>query len=136
MAQSPSAGIIVAPEAPVDYTVSKGPEPTPTPTPTPSPTPTPAPTPTPTPKPTPTPTPAPANVGDYSCLTQADATTAITADGFTLGSVTPDPNEPDPGTPIPATWVVLSQDPGAGQKAAAGTPINLVMADPSVASCP
>ncbi len=59
MAQQPGPGIIVAPDTPVDYVVSKGPEPTPTPTPTPSPTPSPTPTPTPSPTPSPTPTPTP-----------------------------------------------------------------------------
>jgi tRNA A-37 threonylcarbamoyl transferase component Bud32 len=59
VSQNPGPGIIVTPLAPVDYTISKGPEPTPTPTPPPTPTPTPPPTPTPTPPPTPTPTEAP-----------------------------------------------------------------------------
>ena len=59
--QDPRPGVIVAPQAPVDIVVSKGPEPTPSPTPTPAPTPppTPAPTPPPTPTPTPSPTPPP-----------------------------------------------------------------------------
>ena len=78
ISQSPRPGIVVAPQTPVDYVLSDGPEPTPTPTPTPTPAPTPAPTPT----PTPTPTPAPANVGDYRCVTVEVATTKIDADGF------------------------------------------------------
>ncbi len=59
--QRPFPGEVIAKGAPVDYTVSMGPEPTPSPTPTPEPTPTPTPTPQPTPTPTPTPTPEPAS---------------------------------------------------------------------------
>ena len=91
ISQSPSPGIAVAPETPVDYVLSDGPEPTPSPTPTPAPTPTPTPAPTPTPVPTPTPTPAPVNVGDYACKTVEVATTLIDSDGFAhgLGGVGP-----------------------------------------------
>jgi eukaryotic-like serine/threonine-protein kinase len=128
MAQQPGPGIIVAPGAPIDYTLSKGPEPTPTPTPPPTPSPTPPPTPSPTPPPTPSPTPAPINVGDYSCMTLADATTAITNDRFTLGTVTTDPADTDP---IPSTWIVESQAPTPGKKRPANTSIDLVMADPT-----
>jgi serine/threonine-protein kinase len=53
VAQSPSAGVVVAKQTAIDWTVSKGPEPSPTPSPTPAP---PTPTPTPSPSPTPTPT--------------------------------------------------------------------------------
>jgi serine/threonine-protein kinase len=134
--QEPGPGVIVAPGTPVDYVVSLGPQPTPSPTtpPTPTPAPTPPPTPTPTPPPTPTPTPAPANVGDYRCVTVSDAGTAITGDGFTVGSVVSDP----PGTdPVPGTWVVTAQDPTPGSKQPAGTSIDLTARDPStIVACP
>jgi serine/threonine protein kinase/beta-lactam-binding protein with PASTA domain len=141
VSQDPRPGVLVAPQSPVDIAVSKGPEPTPTPTPTPTPpptppptpAPTPPPTPAPTPPPTPSPTPGPRNTGNYSCLTQDAATTAIDEQGFTLGDVTTDP----PGTdPIPSTWVVSSQNPGPGVNEPFGTKIDLVMADPTTVTCP
>ena len=128
ISQSPSPGIAVAPETPVDYVLSEGPEPTPSPTPTP----TPAPTPTPTP--TPPPTPAPVNVGDYSCTTVEVATTLIDGDGFALGSVVSDPAGTDP---VPVTWIVTAQDPRAGQKQPVGTAIDLTAQDPATQTvCP
>ncbi|HEY4190550.1 MAG TPA: Stk1 family PASTA domain-containing Ser/Thr kinase [Candidatus Limnocylindrales bacterium] len=139
VSQDPRPGVIVAPGAPVDIVVSKGPEPTPTPTPTPAPTPPPtppptaAPTPPPTAAPTPTPTPGPRNTGNYVCSTLDEATTAIDDQGFTLGDVTSDP----PGTdPIPSTWVVSDQDPAPGQNKPFGTRIDLTMADPTTVTCP
>jgi beta-lactam-binding protein with PASTA domain len=130
---TPVAGQILAPNTPVDYVVSKGPQPTPAPTPTPQPTPPPTPAPTPTPRPTPTPTPAPANVGLYRCLTLSAATTAIEQQGFALGSLTTDPAGT---TPIPSTWLVKLQDPQPGVSQPQGTKINLVMADPVTFTCP
>ena len=106
--QDPRPGVIVAPRAPVDIVVSKGPEPTPSPTPTPAPTPpptpaptpapTPPPTPAPTPAPTPTPTPGPRNVGNYMCSTLEVATTMIDDQGFAAGRrhVRPARHRPDP----------------------------------------
>ena len=134
ISQNPSAGIVVAPETPVDYVLSDGPKPTPSPTPTPAPTPTPTPAPTPTPPPTPTPTPAPVNVGAYTCKTVDVATTQIDADGFTLGSVVSDPAGTDP---VPGTWIVTAQDPTAGQKQPVGTAIDLTAQDPAIQTvCP
>ena len=141
--QDPRPGVIVAPQAPVDIVVSKGPEPTPSPTPTPAPTPpptaaptpppTPTPTPSPTPPPTPTPTPGPRNVGNYICSTLEVATTMIDDQGFTLGDVTTDP----PGTdPIPSDWVVSDQKPNPGKNEDFGTKVDLVMKDPSTFTCP
>lgn len=126
ISQSPGAGIIVAPGTPVDYVISDGPEPTPTPTVPPTPTPTVAPTPTPTPKPTPTPTPAPQNVGDYTCVTVEVATTMVDGDGFT-STFTADPSDTgDPGL----DWMVISQAPGAGQKAPVGSEISMTAMTP------
>ncbi len=122
--QSPGPGQLMAPESPVAYVVSMGPEPTPSPTPTPTPSPTPSPTPPPTPPPTPTPTPAPANVGNYKCMKLDKATTTIDDDGFSLGTLNPDP--------VPADWIVTSQSPAAGTKNPAGTPIKLDFEDPAV----
>ncbi len=139
ISQSPGAGIIVAPGTPVDYVVSEGPAPTPTPTPPPTPTPTPPPTPTPTPKPTPTPTPGPANVGRYTCTaanrtTVEEAMTRIDADGFAIGTITSDPAGTDP---VPTTWIVTEQSPQPGEKAPAGSAIDLVAVDPATnPACP
>jgi len=132
ISQDPAPGVSLAPSGAVNFTVSKGPEPTPSPTPAPTPTPTPAPTPTPTPVPTPTPTPAPANVGNYMCKTLAEATTAIDADGFGVGTVTSDPGGV---SPIPSTWVVSVQSPTPGKKAPAGSTINLTLKDPTTFTC-
>ncbi|MDP2349992.1 MAG: PASTA domain-containing protein, partial [Chloroflexota bacterium] len=118
--QSPGPGQLMAPGSPVAYVVSMGPEPSPSPTPSPTPTPTPSPT----PMPTPPPTPVPANVGNYRCMTLGEATTAIGADGFGLGTLSPDP--------VPPLWIVTSQSPAAGTKKPAGTPIDLVFEDPAV----
>jgi len=146
ISQSPGAGIIVARGTKVDYVVSTGPEPTPTPTPsptptpTPSPSPTPTPTPSPTPKPTPTPTPSPTptpaarNVGDYRCVTLAEATAAIVGDGFVLGNVNTTPTAVEPPPP---DWIVVDQSPSPGQRAPAGSPIDVLVQDPAtLASCP
>ena len=60
--QDPPANLQITKGAPINITISRGPEPTPTPTPEPTPTPTPVPTPVPTPPPTPPPTPTPTPV--------------------------------------------------------------------------
>jgi outer membrane biosynthesis protein TonB len=109
--------------------------PTPTPTPSPTPKPTPTPTPTPTPAPTPTPTPSPKNVGNYTCQTLEVATTNIDVDEFALGGVNPITS----GTPD-NSWIVVQQDPGPGEKADIGSPINVDVGDPNdpgvQATCP
>ncbi|MBA2315167.1 MAG: PASTA domain-containing protein, partial [Chloroflexi bacterium] len=99
----------------------------PEPTPTPIPTPTPAPTPTPTPAPTPTP--GQANVGDYRCVSLAQARSAIEADGFTVGVVT--------GEPPGYTWtdenepLVVAQNPAPGVRQTVGSPVDLLVYDPA-----
>jgi beta-lactam-binding protein with PASTA domain len=66
-------------------------------------------------------------------MTLADATTALTGDGFTLGSVTPQPD----GYPGGPDSIVIQQSPTPGQKVNPGTAINLVVYDPaSLATCP
>ena len=128
VSQDPRAGLTATEGIEINYVISKGPEPSPSPSPTPTPTPTPeitpAPTPPPTPEPTPPPTPGPRNVGNYLCMTLAEATAAITGDGFTVGTLTG-----------PTSGKVVAQDPAPGVNRAFGTPINLTFEDPA-ASCP
>ena len=131
VSQDPRAGLSATTGIPVNYVVSKGPEPSPSPSPTPTPTPeiTAPPTapPTPTPEPTLPPTPGPRNVGDYSCMTLAEATAAITGDGFTVGSLS------GPS----GTGRVVAQNPVPGANRAYGTPIDLTFEDPPASiTCP
>jgi serine/threonine-protein kinase len=123
VSQSPRAGVEVPKGTSIDYVVSSGPEATPTPSPSPSPSPTPTPEPTPTPAPTPTPTPELPIVGSYVCLSPGDADARIVSDGFTVGTIAPDG--------APPGWVVATQDPVAGTAAPFGTPISLLLADPT-----
>jgi len=131
ISQSPPAGVLVNKGTPISYVLSNGPEPSPSlapsPSPSPSPTPTPPPTPTPTPPPTPTPTPAPIAVGDYVCMTVADAKTRIVADGFTVGPVLPTDND---------AWFVNAQSPTAGSKAAPKSPITITTQETKPGTCP
>ena len=148
ISQDPAPSVQLSPGGAVNYTISKGPEPSVTPSPTTAPTPspsptsaptapptaapTPTPTPAPTPTPTPTPTPAPVNVGNYLCMTQSQATTAIEGDGFGLGTVASDPGGV---SPVPSTWVVSAQNPTPGKKATAGSKINVTLKDPTTFTC-
>jgi hypothetical protein len=65
-------------------------------------------------------------------MTLAQATTAIDADGFGVGTVASDPSGV---TPIPTTWVVSVQDPLPGKKATAGSKVNLTLKDPTTFTC-
>ena len=134
ISQSPTPNVIVNKGTAISYVLSKGPEPSASPSPSPSPTPSPTPTPTPTPPPpTPTPTPAKLTVADYRCITLAQATTAITGDGFVVGTVTPQPD----GYSAAPDSIVIQQTPTPGKKVAPGTAIDLVVYDPgSLATCP
>jgi len=117
--QAPTAGQAVAPQTPVDYVVSKGPEPSPTPAPTPTPQPTPPP---------PPPTQNLRNVGDYRCVLLALAESEIGNDGFQVGTIT--------GSQDPAS-IVMWQDPAPGSKRPPGTAINLWTVDqPAPTTCP
>jgi serine/threonine-protein kinase len=119
---SPSTGTQVATGTIVDYVLSRGPEPTPTPSPTP------APTPIPTPVPTTAPTATPlSTVGEYRCQTLDQATADILADGFTVGTVAPQPS----GYSATGDSFVYQQVPLPGKKRAPGTHINLGVYDPS-----
>ena len=115
--QDPLPGIRANPGTPVNYDLSTGPEPTPSPSPTP--TPTPEPTAPPTAPPTPTPEPTPIEVGNYVCLSVADARNAITADGFAVDVV---------GSP-PEDWLVNNQDPDAGTMRPPGETIRIEAAE-------
>jgi beta-lactam-binding protein with PASTA domain/tRNA A-37 threonylcarbamoyl transferase component Bud32 len=123
--QSHQPGVLVTKGTAIDLTLSQGPRPSATP----------APTPTPTPPPTPTPTPAPINVGDYQCVTLEEATDQIEADGFNVGTITPQPA----GYPGGSDALVIDQDPNPGAKRKPGTKINLTVYDPAsypFATCP
>jgi eukaryotic-like serine/threonine-protein kinase len=119
VSQAPTQGQAVAPQTPVDYVVSKGPEPSPTPAPTPTPQPTPQP---------PPPTQNLRNVGDYRCVLLALAESEIGNDGFQVGTIT--------GSQDPAS-IVTWQDPAPGSKHSPGTAINLWTVDqPAPTTCP
>ena len=119
ISSEPSFPNEVAPNTPINYVVSQGPEPTPSPSPSPTPTPapTPSPTPVPTEAPTPVPTATPVSVGDYRCTTPSVAQTSIESAGLTLGQTTP-------ANP-PADWLVIEQDPRRGRTVPPGTPVDL-----------
>jgi serine/threonine-protein kinase len=123
VAQSHQPGVLVTKQTAIDITLSKGPKPSPSP----------SPTPTRPPPPTPTPTPAPINVGNYLCMTLEEASDAIVADGFKVGTVTPEPA----GYPGGPDAIVIDQDPNPGTKHRPGTSIKLTVYDPaSLATCP
>ncbi len=126
---SPAAGVEVASGTTIDYVVSQGPEPSATPSPSPSPTPSPSPSPTPTPTaaPTPTPTALLSTVGEYRCQTFGQAKADIEADGFTVGTVTPEP----PGYTAADDSLVFEQLPLPGKKRPSGTAIDLGVYDPA-----
>jgi serine/threonine-protein kinase len=128
ISQSHQPGVLVTRGTAIDVTLSQGAQPSATAAPTPTPTPKP-------PPPTPTPTPAPINVGDYRCMTFAEASDAIVADGFKVGSVDAQP----PGYPGGADALVFAQSPNPGTKRKPGTGINLQVYDPAsypFATCP
>ncbi len=133
ISSSPATGVEVAVGTTVDYLLSTGPEATPTPSPTPSPSPTPPPTPTPTAPPTPSPTPPPTptpillTVGEYRCQTLGEAKADIAADGFVVGTVTPQP----PGYTVADDSYVFDQLPLPGKKRLPGTKVDLGAYDPA-----
>jgi len=109
------AGTQVPTGTAIDYEVSRGPEPTPSPTPTPEPTPTPTPQPTPTPRPTVT-------VDNYVGLTVQQATVRANAQGL---DVRFNPSG------APADWVVVDQQPAAGETVNVGTNLRLAVVAPA-----
>lgn len=67
-------------------------------------------------------------VGDYRCLTLADASIRLTMDGLMLGSAKPPVASP--------TWLVASQEPPPGTTVPPGSPVDLSLKDPSKITCP
>lgn len=65
-------------------------------------------------------------VGDYRCLTLADATAAIERDGYVVGTV----SYSIEGGAVDATWLVDVQDPPPGEAAAHSAPVDLLLASP------
>jgi beta-lactam-binding protein with PASTA domain len=119
--QEPAAGTKASRGTPIDYVVSRGPAPLPSG----------SPSPTATTHPTAS---APNDnsgrrIGDYRCLTLADATKRLTADGFVLGSVT----YTFEGGPVDASWVVRTQVPAPGQRRPAGAKVDLLLTNPTFA---
>jgi beta-lactam-binding protein with PASTA domain/tRNA A-37 threonylcarbamoyl transferase component Bud32 len=107
------AGFDVPTGTPIDYEVSKGPEPTPSPSP--SPTPSPSLSPSPTASPT-------VAVGTYVGLTVQQATVQANAQGFEV-RINP--------AGAPADWVVVDQQPVAGETVAFGSILRLAAVAPS-----
>jgi beta-lactam-binding protein with PASTA domain len=127
ISQNPAPGVVVNKGTPISYVLSKGPEPSASVPPSPSPTIAPTPTPTPTPPPTPTPTPTPIKVGNYVCMTVADAKSKIVADGFTVGPVLPTNND---------AWFVTGQAPDAGTSAPPKSKITITTQETKPVTCP
>jgi beta-lactam-binding protein with PASTA domain len=134
--QDPGPGANVGKGTTVNYVVSTGPPPTPSPSPSPSASASPSPepsssptavlTPPPTAPPTPSASPGPRNVGDYTCLTFAAATTAIDGDGFTIGTIAG-----------PATGKIVGQAPPPGANRPFGSSVDLTFEDPpTTITCP
>jgi len=70
-------------------------------------------------------------VGDYGCLTLAEATAAVEGDGFEVGSVAYTLE----GGPVTDDWLVSDQTPPSGEPGAAGSAIDLVLSSPFMV-CP
>jgi len=70
-------------------------------------------------------------VGDYGCLTLADATAAVEGDGFEVGSVAYTLE----GGPVTDDWLVSDQTPSSGEPSAAGSAIDLILSSPFMV-CP
>ncbi len=79
-----------------------------------------------TPAPSAPPPAGPGVVGDYRCLTLADATVAIERDGYVIGTV----SYSIEGGAVDAAWLVDVQDPPPGAAAAPGAPVDLLLASP------
>ncbi len=125
---SPVGGTPVATGTTIDYVLSKGPQPSPSESATATPLPSESATSSGTP-------PALINVGEYRCQRLDQAMAAITADGFNLSGVTPQP----PSYAVGADSFVFGQLPLPGTKQAPGTAISLQAYDPAsypYATCP
>jgi len=113
--QQPQAGTEVSLGTPVGYVVSRGPGSSPSG----GPSATPVPTQT-------APTDGALLVGDYRCLTLADATRRLKADAFALGSVA----YTFEGGPVDDTWLVDRQAPAPGVRRPPGAAVDLVLSSP------
>ncbi len=67
-------------------------------------------------------------MGDYRCITYAEAQAAIEDNDLTVGTVDPPDSAP--------TDLVVAQDPAPGTQVLPGTPVNLGLAPPPVDPCP
>lgn len=70
-------------------------------------------------------------VGDYGCLTLAEATAAVERDGFKVGNVAYTLE----GGPVGDDWLVSDQTPASGEPSPAGSAIDLVLSSPFMV-CP
>jgi len=66
-------------------------------------------------------------MGDYRCITLAAAKLKIKADGFRLGTVTPEP----PGYKFVARSLVIAQNPAPDDLVPPGSIVNLTVTDPA-----
>ena len=73
----------------------------------------------------------PGAVGDYGCLTLAEATAAVERDGFDVGSVAYTLE----GGPVTDDWLVSDQTPAPGEPSPAGAAVDLVLSSPFMV-CP
>jgi serine/threonine-protein kinase len=121
--QEPQPGSEAARGTPVSYVVSRGPVSSASGGPSPGA--------TPLPSRTAPPIGGTLEVGDYGCLTLADATRRLQGDGFTLGSVT----YTFEGGPVDDTWLVDRQTPTPGERWPPGTAVDLVLSSPFMV-CP
>jgi len=129
----PRAGASATRGSAVDYVVSMGPATAPTPRPVRTPKPTPRPTPhataTGNPRPTPFPSSKPVLVGDFGCLTLADARGQLADAGLLLGATYPEDPPPD------EDWLVHDQLPEPGESVPEGSAVDFVLGDP-LEPCP
>ncbi|MFO7533736.1 MAG: protein kinase [Candidatus Limnocylindrales bacterium] len=133
IATDPRAGASATRGSAVDYIVSTGPATKPTSRPVRTPMPTPRPTPFRTPGTTARPTPFPSSrsvlVGDFGCLTLADARGQLADAGLLVGATYPE--EPPPEE----DWVIHDQLPKPGDSVPVGSAVDLVLGDP-LEPCP
>jgi serine/threonine-protein kinase len=129
----PRAGASATRGSAVDYVVSMGPATAPTPRPVRTPKPTPRPTPQATPSTNPRPTPFPSSklvlVGDFGCLTLADARGQLADAGLLLGATYPEDPPPE------EDWLVHDQLPEPGESVPEGSAVDFVLGDP-LEPCP
>ncbi|HVM31489.1 MAG TPA: PASTA domain-containing protein, partial [Candidatus Limnocylindrales bacterium] len=89
------------------------------------------PPPPPTAGPTPPPTPTPVTVGNYFCLSVAQAREQITNSNLTVGVIWPN----DEIERYEEDWFVHIQDPVAGSQVPPGTAVHLFVRSPDSPGC-